>query len=120
MSDDLTKLTKAELIEQLVSARQDLTHERKVAQNRDAEAKALDKCVKALDSLPKVKSSGYRSDERVNTSAIGRVLSYLRERYGLPDPYAEVDRLREELDRVTTERDDLRMDLDMVRTQVGS
>lgn len=91
----------------------------------DREARAICRAVEALDALPKsdqrqsgYASLGYASYAFGISTAHERVLDYLRQRYGLPNPRDEVTRLRQELAEVVAERDQLRSHLNGLRDAV--
>lgn len=102
--------TKAQLIEEVQGLEGALARQAKIveeAESRvagaldgvDPEARAISACVKALNEhLPAPRSRReYFMEEESRTprvAAVERVLSHLASRFELPDPYAEIARLR--------------------------
>lgn len=92
---------------------------------RDLESSVIDRCVRAMDSLPSsdqrrtgFSTPGYSGYAFHIPTGHERVLDYLRQRYGLPDPRAEVTRLRQELEELRAERDALNNNLQAVRSSL--
>lgn len=132
MTADLSKVTKDALAADL--AKSDDLLRRMVAEDRgrDADARAIDSCVKALDALSEA-SRNSRSSTISNYDAVSggyfeprprtpvdRVLGYLRQRYGIADPAGERDALRSELDRTQRELETLRRRFSQVYEAVQS
>lgn len=116
--------TRAELLTELAVAQQRITAATEREQSRDLEARAFDDCTRILGHLeqlsrPTVSSNravGYDLANRMTapglpTAPVGRVLDYLRVRFGLPDPAIEAHRLAVRLADAEAERDRLRVQL---------
>lgn len=84
MSADLTK---AELLDVLTRTRHERDKAHEALTDIDKEARAIGRCVDALDRIKPQSRTGYSYDPvsaRAADSAVGRVLHYLAERYGVP------------------------------------
>ena len=95
----------AELKDQLERAKQRADHDVERARadlaKIDPEARALSTCVQALDQLPKRNTWD-------DVSPVGRVLSALTERYGLPNTQAQVGEYRARAEEAESELEMLR------------
>lgn len=113
---DLSKVTKDALAADLTKSNDLLRRMVEEDKSRDADARAIDTCVKALDALWKATSDTRNRNiitysypaEPPAPGSVERVLAYLRLRYGLRDASAERDALREELNRTQQELESLR------------
>lgn len=87
----------------------------------DSEARVIAGCARALDEIPRRSNGNYDGAALVpDHAAVGRVLDYLRQRYGLPDPSQEANRLRAELEQAQQRNSELESRLYQITSAVRS
>lgn len=120
----MTAQTKDQITDALTAAQDEIERWRRADQQRDADARAIDLCVKALDVLWKANERQYGNTlsyppQPPAAGSVERVLTYLRQRYGIRDATGERDALRSELEQAQRELANLRERFSVVTQAVS-